>query len=240
MYTFESRVRFSETDQNGLLKPESVIDYMQDCSTFQSEDGNVGIAYMKELHVAWIVNYWQIDIERMPVLGEEIRVGTSPYELKSFIGLRNFMIETKDGKRLVNANSMWSLFDLEAMRPMHVTPEMEAVYKLQSKFDMEYTSRKIALPAEGGVSKDPIVITESFLDSNHHVNNGQYVRLAAGFLATEGDRRPLKRLRAEYRAQAKLGETIYPVCYGEDKEGDLLVSLNNADGKPYAVIEMIA
>lgn len=43
MYTFDSRVRYSETDENGNLSLESLIDYMQDCTNFQSEDLGVGL-----------------------------------------------------------------------------------------------------------------------------------------------------------------------------------------------------
>ena len=38
MYTFDSRIRYSETDETGALSLLGVINYMQDCSTFQSED----------------------------------------------------------------------------------------------------------------------------------------------------------------------------------------------------------
>ena len=48
MYTFSGRVRFSETDPDGILRMESLIDYFQDCSTFQSEDLGVGMDYLKK------------------------------------------------------------------------------------------------------------------------------------------------------------------------------------------------
>ena len=35
MYSFDSRIRYSETDADGRLTPEKLIDYFQDCSTFQ-------------------------------------------------------------------------------------------------------------------------------------------------------------------------------------------------------------
>ena len=68
VYTFSGRVRFSETDPDGILRMESLIDYFQDCSTFQSEDLGVGMDYLKKGHLAWVVNYWQIDIRRLPRL----------------------------------------------------------------------------------------------------------------------------------------------------------------------------
>ena len=47
-YTFRSKVRYSECDREGRLTPFSVINYFQDCSTFQSEDLGVGVKYLSE------------------------------------------------------------------------------------------------------------------------------------------------------------------------------------------------
>ena len=38
MYSYQSRIRYSELDETGHLKIESLLDYFQDCSTFHSED----------------------------------------------------------------------------------------------------------------------------------------------------------------------------------------------------------
>ena len=97
MYTFAGRIRYSETDAEETLTIPALMNYLQDCSTFQSEDGNVGIRYLADHNWGWIVNFWQIDILRLPKLGEEVVTGTSPYSLKGFMGLRNFMMETKEG-----------------------------------------------------------------------------------------------------------------------------------------------
>lgn len=47
MYTFESRVRFSEVDHTEMLTLPSLVNYFQDCSTFQSEDIGLGIDVLK-------------------------------------------------------------------------------------------------------------------------------------------------------------------------------------------------
>ena len=48
MYTFESRVRYSETDHRETMTLPAIVNYFQDCSTFQSEDLGVGIDYFRE------------------------------------------------------------------------------------------------------------------------------------------------------------------------------------------------
>ena len=46
MYSFNSRVRFSETDIDKKLSITGLMNYLQDCSIFQSEDVGAGFAYM--------------------------------------------------------------------------------------------------------------------------------------------------------------------------------------------------
>ena len=45
---FESRVRFSEADHTELLTLPGLVNYFQDCSTFQSEDIGYGVESLKK------------------------------------------------------------------------------------------------------------------------------------------------------------------------------------------------
>ena len=69
MYQFDSRVRYSETDEQGRLSVTGILNYLQDCSTLQSEDIGLGIEYLKKTRHAWWLSSWQIIIDRYPVLG---------------------------------------------------------------------------------------------------------------------------------------------------------------------------
>ena len=65
-----------------------------------------------------------------------------------------------------------------------------------------------------------------------HVNNGQYVHIASGFLPKG---KKFTRLRVEYRKQAVLGDVMTPITY--NKDGVCVVALCDEEKKPYAVIE---
>lgn len=234
MYNFTSRIRYSETDAYGRLTPEKLIDYFQDCSTFQSEDSGIGVDGMLERGLAWIIVYWRVEICRMPVLGEEVRIGTLPYEMKGGVGLRNFLMETMDGERLAVANSVWTLVDIQTKHPVRIPADIRAQYPLGDRLDMTYDSRKICVPDLPGVTKTAMVVQEYHLDTNRHMNNGQYVRIAAGFLPAEKE---AVVLRIEYRQQAVLGDRITPVLFS-DNSSAACISLNADDGKPYAIMEV--
>lgn len=234
MYNFTSRIRYSETDAFGRLTPEKLIDYFQDCSTFQSEDCGIGVERMRSRGLAWIIVYWRVEIYRMPLLGEEVRIGTLPYEMKGGIGLRNFLMETTCGERLAAANSVWTLVNTQTNHPVRIPADITEKYHLEDKLDMKYDSRKIRIPDCPGEEKPSVTVQEYHLDTNRHMNNGQYVRIASGLFPAE-----LKAavLRIEYRQQAVLGDRITPVIYVEDSSA-ACVSLNADDGKPYAIMEM--
>ena len=234
MYNFTSRIRYSETDAYGRLTPEKLIDYFQDCSTFQSEDSGIGVERMMERGLAWIIVYWRVEICRMPVLGEEVRIGTLPYEMKGGVGLRNFLMETMEGERLAVANSVWTLVDTQTKHPVRIPADIRARYPLGDRLDMKYDSRKIRLPDLPGVTKASMAVQEYHLDSNRHMNNGQYVRIAAGHLPAEKEAAVL---RIEYRQQAVLGDRITPVVFS-DNSSAACISLNADDGNPYAIMEV--
>ena len=267
MYTFQSRIRFSECDQNARLTPEALLNYFQDCSTFQSEDGQIGVDYLKEHHTAWVVSFWQIVMEKMPKLGENVTIATLPYELAGAIGKRNYYMEDEKKNRLAVANSIWCYLDLEKGFPIRVPEEMYGVYQLDTPLDMDRCPRKLKFPGtvkmgmtetknadvnttERNAAKmnreekkksdvktaDPVVIGLEHLDTNRHVNNGQYVRMALSIAENEGMKN-IREIRAEFLKQAVWGDTIYPV-YTEN-EGGFFVSLNSEAGKPYTVVQML-
>ena len=113
MYTFESRVRFSEADHTELLTLPGLVNYFQDCSTFQSEDIGYGVESLKKSGQAWILSAWQIVVNRYPKLGEHIRVSTWATDFTGLFGLRNFKMEDEAGEMTAWANSVWVYMDMK-------------------------------------------------------------------------------------------------------------------------------
>ena len=91
MYSFRSKVRYSEIDKDGKLSLEAHMNYFQDCSSFHSESLGVGIDFLKEKHLTWMLLGWHVQIFRRPTMGEEITIGTWPHSFKNIRGGRNFV-----------------------------------------------------------------------------------------------------------------------------------------------------
>lgn len=230
MYEFQTRVRYTELDEYGKLSVGSLVDLMQDTSTFHLEDLQVGCNYLQEKRLVWMVSFWQIVIDRMPEFPENIIVGTKPYGFTPAFGLRNFVIMDEKKNNLVCANSYWVLVDRESGKPIRIPKEEAEHYSCEEPVEMDYAPRKISIEEEL-TATDPLTVQRHHLDTNLHVNNGQYIKIALERLPVDID---IAELRVEYRKQALLGNCIVP-CIGESTDR-YVVKLNDEQGQPYAII----
>lgn len=230
MYSFDSRVRYSEVNQDRELTLESLIDYFQDCSTFQSEECGCGFDSLEPRNLAWMILSWQVQILRRPVLGERISVQTWAYAFKAFYGYRNYALADSGGNYLAKANSVWVLMDTLTGHPGKADQGLVSGYGLEPRLPMPEFPRKIRMP-EGGIRMEGFPVTRNQLDTNHHVNNGQYIQMAEAYLP-EGFEPGF--LRVEYRKQARLHDMIVPVVHTENET--CTVSLCDGEENPYAVV----
>ena len=233
MYSFTSNIRFSEVDSDKKLTLTSLINYFQDCTIFHSESLHAGFEYLEPKHKCWVLGSWQVIIHRLPSFGEEIIVGTWPYGFSALSGDRNFVLQTKSGENLVVANSFWVFTDTETGRPSKLDPDYVSLYPMEPALDMEYAPRKIALPAEY-TEETPFLVTKHHLDTNQHVNNAQYIRMAEDYLPSGFE---TGEFRAEYKKSAKLQDEIHPLV--SITETSCTVVLADTNHKPYTTVQFI-
>ena len=231
IYSFDGRVRYSETGENGLLTLPGILNYFQDCSTFQSEEVGLGLKVLKEWKRFWVLSAWQVIVERYPALGEQIRTSTWAYGFRGFMGFRNFTMDTADGERLAYANTFWTYIHAENGFPVKLTERDTTAYGIEEKLEMDYAPRKIVLPEEY-IKEDVFYVQKHHLDTNHHVNNCQYVQMAMEMLDQE---RVIRQVRVEYKKSAVLGDMIVPRT--GDRDGRTVVELCTTEGELYAAVE---
>ena len=145
-YSFDSRIRYSEVDAACRLSLTGLTNYFQDCSVFHSQSHDVGISFLADNHIAWVLSSWQICINKLPLLNEQVRISTWAYGMKAFYGYRNFKMEDADGNLLAYANSVWVLVNTQTGRPVKVPQEFADTYGLEPQLEMDCAKRKIQIP----------------------------------------------------------------------------------------------
>lgn len=233
MYQLNSKVRYSEANSKSQLTYHALLNYLQDSSTFHSEElGETG-AELFEQNMAWILSFWQICIEEMPKISEDICVNTWPYHTKGLFGLRNFCMENAKGEQIVKANSIWVLIDPRTGRPIRIPDEVSSHYPDEPKLDMDYCDRKIAIP-DVYEEMPAVTVPKYFIDTNNHMNNAKYVMVAEEYLPENFS---VREIRVEYKKAAVLGDVIVPRVTIEEKKATVV--LTDAAAKPYATVLFI-
>lgn len=222
-YSFESRVRFSEVDENAYLSLPAMINYLQDCATFHGEEGKIGIYWIDAHKKMWVLASLRLHIIEYPKFAETIITSTWASGFRNFIGYRDFTIERPDGTRLVEGKSEWVFMDQQTGMPCGITQDQIDGYGVHPEMALpeRYGKRKIRVPKECREG-EPFTILESHLDTNHHVNNAQYMIMSQNCLPRGFE---VHHLRTEYIKQAFLGDEILP-CIAE-KDGIYTVVLKN-------------
>lgn len=235
MFSFTSKIRFSETDSKEQLALPSIINYFQDCSEFHSQSVGSGAGSLGQY--AWILNAWQIVIKRFPRRNETIQICTKPHKFKGIEGHRNFLLKDEQGEILVYANSIWTYFDMQQMHPARITQDQFDCYTLEEPLDMEYAPRKISLKDiedDSFTAAYKTIVQRSQLDMFGHMNNCQYVSIAYDCLPEDYT---IHQVRVEYKKSALLHDEIF-VKYAVTGER-ILVLLTNAVGENFAVVEFM-
>ena len=229
-YEWKNRVRFSETGADLCLTLPGLLDYFQDIATFHAEELGIGVQYLHPKGMAWFLAAWQITVHRYPEYFEPIVIGTMPYRFRGSIGCRNFYLKTEEGELLAVADSTWTLMDVAQGHMVALPERAVSGFATEPRLEMDYKGRRIALP-EQMQEREPFYVRRDHLDSNGHVNNGQFVRMAMEYLPPNV--RVLE-LRVEYKQQLRPDQLVFPHVADEPDGG--VVTLETKESGVCAVV----
>lgn len=235
MYTFDSKVRYSEMDQNGKLSIPSIVNYFQDCSTFQCERMGIGLQYYKDQGKTWMLAHWHIILDQAALLEDEIEIATWPHSFDRSFGYRSYYMKSA-GTFVARADSKWLLFDRQKGRPVRIEPEDMEIFEpeLSPKLQMEGHDGRLRMPKEYE-EKDVLTVRHFLLDTNGHVNNEKYIMIAMEYVPKELN---VHEVIVEYKKQAVLGSRM-KICTSWVEHGVLVSLMDEEETGPYALVEFL-
>lgn len=206
LFEQEYRIHYYEIDYKKRALITSLMNYFDDVATCQSEKLRVGIDYLRERNLAWMLYKWDIDIYKYPVFGERVIVRTAPHSFYKFYAYRWFEILSQKGEKLVSANSQWLFVNTAKKRPMKIPEEMYEIYKVGADNSLEIED--IAPPSSVDTEKI-FNVRYSDIDTNRHVNNVKYAAWAIETVPLDIVLNyTLANLKVTYKKETTYGKTI--------------------------------
>lgn len=176
-FTKKYEIHYYEVNNKLSCKLSSIIDFICDVGTQQSEYFGGGIDYCTKNNCAWVFYKYDIKMYRYPIFGETISITTQPVGFKKFYGLRKYMIKDEQDNLIGEALALFFLINIEKRRPMRIQEEQYGFYGVDGDVDYDISMDKIVRTDEEQYHKQ-FNIRYSDIDSNNHVNNVKYVEWA--------------------------------------------------------------
>lgn len=235
-YTEILNIKYSETDQNFLIKPYSLLNFLQDIASKNAEDLGFGYSLMKNNNCAWYLIKYRMEFEEYPSNIEEITLETEPRGYNKIFAYRNFTIRKKQ-KIIARISSIWSIVNIKthAMLPIQEiidNPNMPVF----TKNEEDLTFSKITSIKKSDIEQD-FTVRYNDLDVNGHANNGNYIIWAFEPLSSDfKNTHRIKTLDIIYKKEAKYGENITSqISYKTDKT--TVHCLKNENGEDLCLLE---
>lgn len=201
-------IHYYEVDYKKKCLITSLMNYFQDIAILQSENAGIGIDYLKDNNIAWMLHKWDINIKRYPSYGDIIKVKTVPYSFNKFYAYRKFDVSDDMGCIIAYASTEWLLINMGSKRPVRIGEAMYRAYEIDKDSQVSIEIKGIQAPASIDAEKE-FDVRYSDIDTNMHVNNVKYVDWSIETIPLEIVlNKTLSRLKVEYKKETAYGETV--------------------------------
>lgn len=240
IFTKKYEIHYYEVNSKLRCKLSSIIDFICDVGTQQSETLGGGIEYCTKNNCAWVFYKYDIKMYRYPMFGEIISITTQPIGFKKFYGLRKYMIMDTDNNLIGEALALFFLINLEKRRPMRIQEEQYDIYGVDGDVDYDITMDRVVRTDEEQYHKN-FSIRYSDIDSNNHVNNVKYIEWAIEAVPIEViNSYILNRIKVTFEKETMYGETILSAATVIEVDENNLKSyhtIRNSDGIEVTLLE---
>jgi len=176
-YSTTFRVGHSEMGPHGRMKIVSVANRFQDAAGDHADELGLGVRKLLAHGYTWVLHRYRLTFHRIPACGDSLRIRTWYRPERNLYSLRNFVMESEKGERLVFAESSWIVVNLKRGRPVRLDSVMPPSYERNLSPGLTVELPEIPKLEEHDREVTFLVRLHD-LDVNRHVNNARYIEWA--------------------------------------------------------------
>jgi len=229
-YRKEMSAAYADCDVRNLLKPAAMLRYMQQTSSEQLDSIGQPVGWLYERGMVFLLTASNICIHRAPVSGEALSIGTAAIPPKGVRFVREFVIDTPGGERLVSCLSHWVLVDTQNHKILRPSAYPRTIDWQEPGLDPALCGSVIPKGRLAGAEcrVQERTMRYSHLDINAHVNNSMYADFVCDALPfAELAGRGLSVLVLNFQKEARQGDVLRVEC-AQISPGEYKVTGTNA------------
>ncbi|TPR24226.1 acyl-ACP thioesterase [Apilactobacillus micheneri] len=183
-YSEKHRVTYYEADFTKRMTLAMMLDVIILASEDHSDYLGVGADFVRKFGVTWIVIQYNVDINRMPTVDEEITVTTKSKSYNKYFAYREFKIKDENGDLLVHMTGLWAVMNYEARRIASIPSEIVTPFGAEKVNKVPKLMKPLKVDLDNSNHRR-FSVRYTDIDSNKHVNNAHYMDWMINVLPSE-------------------------------------------------------
>ncbi|MCB5951590.1 acyl-[acyl-carrier-protein] thioesterase [Enterococcus sp. BWT-B8] len=205
-YTMPYEVAYYDGDITKRMTLPSMLAVVIKTSEEQSALLGRGAEFVAGFGLGWVITNYEIEIKRLPMVGENIQITTQAMSYNKYFCYRNFWIHDEAGEECVQIKTTFVLMNKKNRKMSNVLEEIIAPYESE-KIKKIYRNEKIE-KIESGIFHNYRVRFFD-IDGNQHVNNAIYFNWLLDVLGYEflSKHQPL-RVNVKFDKEVEYGHEV--------------------------------
>lgn len=234
MFERDFIVEYVDIDSNNQMSDYGFFKHLQEIGCLHASHCGYGLNDVEKTRVAWIILDWKLKVFSRPSWNAKIHIKTWPSQIDMVSCFRDYVVLDENGNKLAIATSRWILLNVDTHRISKITPDVIDAFSpiLPSVFDTEIEKLK---EPDSYESVFEYTILKRDIDTNHHLNNLNYIILAKEAIPENMN---FSGVEVMYKHQCVLGDTVL-FKYHKINENEHIVAVKSMDEKTlHAIIRL--
>lgn len=236
IYTKKFEVTFSDVGENNQLSNKGFLRIMQEIAGLHSSTLGYGLNDTPRTGLAWIILNWKLKVFSRPIWNTTLTVTTWSRCQNNLFSYRDIEIYDDKNSLVAISSSKWLLFDVNKKSIFRITPEIKEIFPNVDKsvFQDKFVE-KLREPEISNFIYE-YKIQRRDIDTNHHVNNLNYLDFAYEALPEDiFSNVNFSNVEIMYKHESKLGDGV-SVFYSHAEDDKHIVTIKDKERKNLHVI----
>ena len=239
IYTKKFDITFSDINENNELSNKGILRIMQEVAGLHSSTLGYGLNDAPTTGYVWLLLNWKLQVFFRPKWEETLTVNTWSKSMNPLFAYRDIEIFDNKNNLVAVGSSKWILFDINKKSLIKIPePIKEKFLNVAKSVFEEKFNEKLKEPENSEFIMD-YKIQRRDIDTNHHVNNLNYLDYAYEALPEDiFSNISFSNVEIMYKHEAKLGDTI-SVFYSHTEEDEYIITIKDEEQKYlHAIIKL--
>ena len=222
-------INFSDVGENNSLTNKGILRMMQEIAGIHSQIAGYGLNNIPKTGLAWLLLNWKLRVFLRPKWEETLTINTWSRSQNALFSYRDLEVYDSNNNLVAIATSKWLLFDVNKQTISKTTSEMRDKFESTDKsvFEEKFTE-KLKEPENSNFVLE-YTIQRRDIDTNHHVNNLNYLDFAYEALPEDVYKNgEFNNVEIMYKHEAKLGDTLM-IYYAHTEQDEHIITIKDKE-----------